>query len=463
MVTMAREYLAFDLGAESGRAMLGRLDSRRLELTELHRFPNQPLFAGGTLRWDIRRLFSEMQSALQRAPARIESVGIDTWGIDFALLDGSGALLENPFHYRDRRTEGVMDSVCARLPPERIYGVTGVQFLPINTLYQLCATGPDLLHRAETFLTIPDLLNYWLTGRRCSEYSNASTTQLLDARTRDWAWDLIAELGFPARLFQPMVQPGVEIGRLPSGVPVVAPACHDTGSAVAAIAMTPHSVFLSSGTWSLFGAELDAPILTPLARERNFTNEGGVCGTIRFLKNIAGLWLLQSCRNCWSAEGRDFSYDQLLQAAAREPAHRSVVDPDHPSFLDPPHMPRAIAEYCEKNAQSVPQSPPAFVRAILESLALKYRDVLESLEEVTGRSFTEIRIVGGGSRNRLLNQFTADATGRSVVAGPVEATALGNIAMQMLATGAVSSLADARALIEESFPVERFAPGGGYT
>lgn len=460
---MTRHYLAFDLGAESGRAILGRLESDHLEISELHRFPNMPLQTDDSLRWDIRRLFGEMRRALDLAPENLTSIGVDTWGIDFALLDGDGALRENPFHYRDRRTEGVMEAVCAKIPRERIYAATGIQFLPINTLFQLCATKvPD---RAEAFLTIPDLLNYWLTGRQVSEYTNASTTQLLDARTRDWAWDLIAELNLPRHIFRPIIQPGTILGALQSavstklaGVPVIAPACHDTGSAVAAIRMSPRSAFLSSGTWSLFGAELAEPNLTSLAFERNFTNEGGVCGTIRFLKNIAGLWLLQACRNAWSQEGRDFSYDELLRVAAASPALDSIVDPDHPSFLHPPHMPQAIAAYCAETRQQVPQSPPAVARMILESLARKYRDVLESLEQVTKKPFDEIRVVGGGSRNRLLNQLTADATGRRIAAGPVEATALGNIAMQMLATGAVSSLAEARAVIGNSYPAEYFQP-----
>lgn len=433
--------------------MLGRLQAGRLELTELHRFPNPPVDDGATLRWDVQRLYAEMQRALKMAP-RVESMGVDTWAVDYALLDRDGALLENPFHYRDRRTEGMMERLCAKIPRERLYAITGIQFLQINTLFQLCATPLD---RAESLLTIPDLLNYWLTGRRAAEYTNATTTQLLDARTREWSWELIDELNFPRRIFQPVVEPGTRLGEH-RGIPVIAPACHDTGSAVAAIAMTPASVYLSSGTWSLLGAELEQPILTPLALERNFTNEGGVCGTIRFLKNIAGLWLLQASVKAWSAEGHNFSYAELMDAAAKEPASRSIVDPDHPSFLNPPDMPRAIAAYCQANGLAVPQTPPAFARAILESLALKYRDVLRSLEEVTGRRFEEIRVVGGGSRNRLLNQLTADATGRVVIAGPVEATALGNIAMQMLATGAVASLEDARRIIAESFPLERFRP-----
>jgi rhamnulokinase len=447
------DYLAFDLGAESGRAMLGRLRDGLLELTEIHRFPNQPLHENTSLKWDIRRLWSEVTHALDRAPKQLASIGVDTWGVDFALLDAQGELIEDPYHYRDRRTEGVMDRVFARVSRERIYATTGIQFLPFNTLYQLCATPPEVIERSACLLMIPDLLNYWLTGVRSAEYTIATTTQLVDARTRVWAYDLMAELGLPARLFPPIIEPGRELGRA-GGVPVIAPACHDTGSAVAAIEMSPESAFLSSGTWSLLGAELDAPVITARARDLNFTNEGGVCGTIRLLKNIAGLWLLQSCRRSWP----EVPYDDLLNAAVSEPAFQSLIDPDHPAFLNPPDMPEAIAAYCVRTGQPAPVSPPAFARAIFESLALKYRAVLESLQEITGRRFREIRVIGGGSRNRVLNQLTADATRCAVIAGPVEATALGNIAMQMLATGAVATIADARAIIARSFPTERFAP-----
>jgi rhamnulokinase len=450
---MTADYLAFDLGAESGRAMLGRLRDGRLALEEIHRFPNQPLHENGSLRWDIRRLWVEMRQALDGAPKALASIGVDTWGVDFGLLDAKGELIENPYHYRDTRTEGVMDSVFMRVSRERIYTTTGIQFLPFNTLYQLYATSPEVIERSECLLTIPDLLNFWLTGKRASEYTIATTTQLIDARTRAWAFDLIAELQLPARLFQPIVESGAEIGSW-KDVPVIAPACHDTGSAVAAVEMSPDSAFLSSGTWSLLGAELTRPVITPRARDLNFTNEGGACGTVRVLKNIAGMWLLQSCRRSWP----ECSYEDLLSAAKRQPAFISLIDPDDPVFLNPPDMPEAIAAYCVRTGQPTPASPPAFARAILESLALKYREVLESLEEITGRRFREIRVIGGGSRNRLLNQFTADATGRTVIAGPVEATSMGNIAMQMLATGAVATLSEARAIIAQSFATDRFEP-----
>lgn len=466
---VSAHFLAFDLGAESGRAVLGRLRSGVLDVTEICRFPNQPLQWHDSLRWDIQRLWSGMKSALDHLPvSKLDSIGVDTWGVDYALLDRRGALLEDPYHYRDTRTDGVMDSVFERIPREEIYAATGIQFLPFNTLYQLyaaCRSTPALIGSAQTLATIPDLLNYWLTGNLASEYTNATTTQMVDANTRGWAGGLLDRLDLPARLLTPIVEPGSVIGSLKNavsgrleGTPVIAPACHDTGSAVAAVSMPGKSAFLSSGTWSLLGSELPAPVITARSRDLNFTNEGGVCGTIRLLKNIAGLWLLQACRTCWAESGHKFDYAGLLAAAEKEEPLRCLIDPDDPAFLHPGNMLDSIAGFCRRTGQPVPANPPAYTRAILESLAFKYRVVLESLEQLTGIQFEEIRIMGGGSKNRLLNQFTADATGRTVVAGPAEATALGNIAMQMLATGAAASLAEARRVIDRSFPVERFEP-----
>jgi rhamnulokinase len=362
-----------------------------------------------------------------------------------------------------------MDLVFARVPADEIYATTGIQFLPFNTLFQLYAaaqTSPRLLDAATTLFTIPDLLNYWLTGTIRAELTNATTTQFVAAKSRSWATDLLSTLGLPTRLLPPLVEPGTELGRVSTevsteiaGTRVVAPACHDTGSAVASVNVGGNRAFVSSGTWSLLGTEVPAPIITPKSRELNFTNEGGVCGTTRLLKNIGGMWLLQSCLRSWAAAGSRHEYGELL-AAADDPryAFRVLFDPDHGSFLHPPDMVSAISRYCVDTGQPQPESPAAFTRAILESLAFKYRYVLDSLETLTGVRLTEVQIVGGGSRNRLLNQFTADATGRTVYAGPVEATALGNIAMQMVATGTVASLADARRIIERSFPVDRFVP-----
>jgi rhamnulokinase len=463
-------FLGFDLGAESGRAVVAQLDRGVLTMREVRRFANEPVRYNGALQWDILRLWQEMRGTLdETAGTRFSSIGLDAWGCDFALLGEQGNLLENPYHYRDARTDGVMESVTARVPPERIYGATGVQFLPFNTLYQLyaaCQQTPRLVDAAASLATIPDLLNYWLTGQLRSEFTIASTTQFVDARTRTWATALLSELDLPVHLLAPIVEPGTRVGTIGArlsaahaGTPVIAPACHDTGSAVASVVSGGRTAFLSSGTWSLLGTELAAPVVTERARQLNFTNEGGVCGTTRLLKNIAGLWLLQSCRRVWTAAGTTYSYDELMAAAADEThAFAALFDPDHPEFLHPEDMVVAIAGYCRDTGQAEPSGPPAYARAILESLAFKYRIVLEALEALTGLQFEEIRVVGGGARNRLLNQFTADATGRRVVAGPVEATALGNVAMQMVATGAVGSLEEARGIIDRSFPVEQYDP-----
>jgi len=466
-------FLAFDLGAESGRAILGRLQRGVLDIRETRRFPNEPIRQNESLFWDILRLWHEIGQALSDAAGTpLASVGVDGWGVDYALLGERGNLLENPRHYRDPRNQGMMEAVFERVSREDIYAVTGIQFLQINTLFQFyaaCRLTPDVVDAAHALVTIPDLLNYWLSGRLCSEYTIATTTQFVDARTRTWATHLLSAIGLPTRVLAEIVQPGTVVGELRkeaapalAGTPVVAPACHDTGSAVASVCAGGSTAFISSGTWSLLGTELDAPVMTAQARDLNFTNEGGVCGTIRLLKNISGLWLLQACRRSWVVDGHPLDpldYDALLSAAAdHRLAFASLVDPDHPAFLNPTDMPAEIARYCRRTSQPEPSGPPAFARAILESLAMKYRAVLESMEGLTGRRVEQIRIVGGGSRNRLLNQFTADATGRTVLAGPIEATALGNIAMQMLATGAVSSLTEARAVIDRSFPVERFEP-----
>ena len=470
---MSTRFLAFDLGAESGRAILGRLQRGILSLEELYRFPNDPVRYNRELHWDLPRLWLEIRRGLDRAAHhRVDSIGVDAWGCDYALLGEQGTLVENPYSYRDARTDGVMQEVCDRVGAARIYSATGIQFLAFNTLFQLyaaCRATPRLVHASNALATIPDVINYWLSGHLQAEYTNATTTQMIDASTRSWACALLEELELPSRLLLPLTQPGSIIGKITAdanaalaGTPVIVPACHDTASAVASVEAGGTNAFLSSGTWSLLGTERAAPVITDRTRELNFTNEGGVCGTTRLLKNIGGLWLLQACRRSWAQNGgREYDYEELLAAAGNEPhAFRSLFDPDYRGFLHPDDMAGAIAQYCRQTGQPEPAGPAAYTRSILESLAFKYRGVLESLEEVTGTRFAQIRIVGGGSRNRLLNQFTANATGRPVVAGPVEATALGNIAMQMLATGAVSSLADARQVIDRSFPVERFEPSG---
>jgi rhamnulokinase len=379
-------------------------------------------------------------------------------------------LLQNPYHYRDRRTEGIMEDVINRIGKEEIYNATGIQFMPINTLYQLLAAHrqtPKTLDAAKYLLTIPDLFNYWLSGNAVCEFTNATTTQMVDPVKRTWATALMQRLELPDHLPAPIVEPGSIIGTLLpdigghsslAGTLVIAPACHDTGSAVAAISARDGTAFLSSGTWSLLGTELDAPVITPDALRMNFTNEGGVNGTTRLLKNVMGLWMLQGCRKSWTAHGLSFDYGELIELAVRQTPLSHLVDPDDGSFLRPPDMLAAINQFCVRTHQPVPQEAGAYVRTVLESLAFKYRFVLRDLEHVSGKHIGQIRIIGGGSKNRLLNQLTADATGRKVLAGPAEATALGNVAIQILATGEAASLAEVRAIVDRSFPTEIFVP-----
>lgn len=467
----SKPYLAFDFGAESGRAVLAHLQSGILTTKEVHRFPNEPVEYGGSLHWDAPRLWFEVRKALARlGEAELAGIGVDAWGVDYALLGERGELLHNPYHYRDRRTERVMEEVFRKVAREEIYQATGIQFMPINTLYQLFAARrqtPKMVEAARYLLTIPDLFNYWLTGNAVCEFTNATTTQMVDPVKRAWAAGLMQRLELPVHLPAPIVEPGSIIGALLpdiaghtslAGTPVIAPACHDTGSAVAAISARDGTAFLSSGTWSLVGTELDSPVITSDALRMNFTNEGGVNGTTRLLKNVMGLWMLQACRQSWTAQGLSSDYRELIELATREPSFRHLVDPDEESFLRPPDMLAAINQFCIRTHQPVPQEPGAYVRAVLESLALKYRLVLRNLEHVSGKHIKQIRIIGGGSKNRLLNQLTADATGRKVLAGPAEATALGNLAVQILATGGAASLQEVRAIVDRSFPTEVFEP-----
>lgn len=467
-------YLAFDLGAESGRAFLGSLHTGKLEIREIHRFANEPVDYGGTMHWDAPRIWLEMRKALAivETPrsSRLAGIGVDAWGVDYALLSQRGELLQNPFHYRDARNISAFDEVLALVPRADIYRATGIQLMVINTLYQLFAAQrdtPKILAAADKMLMMPDLFHYWMTGNAVCEYTDASTTQFMNPVTRKWAVDLLERLGLPSRLPAEIVEPGSVVGYLLPGIsrnaslngtPVIAPGSHDTASAVAAITARGHAAFISSGTWSLIGTELPAPILTDEAMRFNFTNEGGVCGTTRLLKNVMGLWMLQCCRRAWLAAGRDYDYGQLTDEAEHAAPFRSVVSPDSGLFLSPADMPAAIDEFCRKTDQPNPDSPGAYTRAILESLALKYRVILRDMASVTGRPTEQIRVIGGGSKSRLLNQFTADATGKKVLAGPTEAAVLGNIGVQMLATGSAGSLEEMRAIVERSFPVDIYEP-----
>ena len=466
-----KSFLALDLGAESGRAILARLHSGVLTTQEIHRFKNEPVEYGGSLHWDVTRLWWEVRKALLGLEEmELAGIGVDAWGVDYALLGERGELLQNPYHYRDARTNGVMQDVFRKVAKEEIYSATGIQFMPINTLYQLYAAvrdTPALLKAAERLVMIPDLVHYWLTGNAVCEFTNATTTQLVNPATRTWATELMRRLELPTNLLAEIVEPGTQVGTLLpsisrnsalSATRVIAPATHDTGSAVAAISARDGTAFLSSGTWSLLGTELDAPVISPEALRHNFTNEGGVNGTTRLLKNVMGLWMLQCCRQSWTAQGQSCDHLELMELAAREDSFRCLVDPDHASFLRPSDMPAAIDQFCAKTHQPSPKSVGGYVRAILESLAFKYRLVLHNLEQLIGRRIHQIRVIGGGSKNRLLNQMTADATGRKLLAGPAEATALGNVAIQILATGGASSLKEVRQIIDRSYPVEGFEP-----
>ena len=469
------KFLAFDLGAESGRGVIGGFDGKRLSLEEVHRFSNGAVHLPDGLHWDVLRLFEEIKRGIglcvKRHGRGISAMGIDTWGVDFALLDCRDALLGNPHHYRDPRTDGMLEEAFKRVPKRKIFEMTGIQFMKVNTLYQLVAMSLEkspLLEVAASLLTIPDLFNFWLTGRKVCEFTNATTTQFYDPRQRDWARELFNRMDLPTRILQQVVQPGTVLGPIlqkvgeetgMGEVTVVAPACHDTGSAVAAVpAEVKDYVYISSGTWSILGVEVPEPIISETALEYNFTNEGGVGGTFRFLKNIMGLWLVQECRREWGRGGSDLSYDDLTRMASEASAFGPVVEPDDDSFIGMGDMPGRIVKFCSKTGQKPPEGVGGIVRCALESLALKYRYVLERLEEILQRRLEVIHIVGGGGKNRLLCQLTADVTGRPVLTGPVEATAIGNILVQAMATGHLDSLADARSVVRRSVDVETYEP-----
>jgi rhamnulokinase len=481
MATKTTDYLALDLGAESGRGMLGRFDGERLTLEEVHRFPNGPVRMLDTIHWDVPRLFAEIKTAIGLAAAGhpgLDGVGVDTWGVDFGLVGRGETLLGNPVHYRDRRTDGMIEAVCQIIPRERIYELTGMQFIPINTLYQLMAmkvAHSPLLDVAETLLMMPDLFGWLLTGRRAGERTDASTTQLLNPTDGTWSTELCDGLGLPRAILPELIEPGSVLGPLrasvaeelglSSALTVIAPATHDTASAVAAVPVRgsspqspPDWAYISSGTWSLLGVEVPSPVITEATRRANFTNEGGVAGTTRLLKNIMGLWLVQECRRTWARAGVEYTYEHLIQHAMSAPPFRTLVEPDDSSFLAPGDMPARLTAYAVRTGQPEPRDEGAFIRCALESLALKYRWTIRRLDAILGTKIQAVHVVGGGSRNALLCQFTADACGIPVHAGPVEATAAGNILLQAMARGRVGNLREARAIVAASFPVETYEP-----
>lgn len=453
--------LAADLGAESGRIMQIAFDGRAFEVRELQRFPNIPVRVHQTLYWDVLRLWNDVKSGIDSADRRPDSIGVDTWGVDFALLDRDGNLLANPVHYRDARTDGMMEWVFERVPRRDVFERTGIQFMQLNTLFQIASlarANSPVLEMAHTFLLMPDLLNSWLTGTRQCEFTNVTTTQMYNPVLGDWDREMLATLGVPTHIFPQIVQPGTRLGEY-DGVPVIAPATHDTASAVVAVPTTTDNfAFLSSGTWSLFGLELDRPVITEETYRANVTNEGGAYGTFTFLKNVVGLWIAQQCRATWRAEGHEYSYDDLVREASQARPFQAFIDPDDPLFIPHGDMPARIREYCQRTGQYVPQTVGETIRTAYESLALKYRLVIDCLAELTGRTVDRLHIVGGGARNKLLNQMAANATGRQVVAGPYEGTALGNGIVQLIELGALANIAEARDILSRTIETSTYDP-----
>ncbi len=471
-------YLGIDLGAESGRVMAGAWDGRAMHVRELHRFANGPVPLAGTLRWNVLQLWAEIQAGLSLAAKyygdSVVSVGVDTWGVDFVLLTKGGEILGQPYHYRDSRVNGMFNHAFSQVPRPEIFARTGLQFMEINTLYQLLAlkqTHPDLLEMADCLLMMPDFFHWCLCGSRVAEFTNATTSQCLDPVRRDWAFGMLEKFGLPARIFPKVVPPGTELGTLRESVrqrtglgpiKVVAPPTHDTASAVAAIPTSNTGktdwAYISSGTWSLMGIETPNAVLTDKVLQLNFTNEGGIDGTFRLLKNITGLWLVQQCKKSFEAGGKTFDYAELTRLAEASEGPRAILDPDDAGFANPPDMPTAIRQACRDTSQPAPESEGALVRCVLESLAAKYAVVLRGLEELAGNRIDVIHVVGGGSNNALLNQLAANSCGRPVVAGPAETTVLGNLLSQARAAGELKSLAEMREAVRNCSPLRVFEP-----
>jgi rhamnulokinase len=466
--------LAVDLGAGSGRVVAGIYNGTRLELNELNRFANEPIKEADGWHWNFDALLNHIKQGIALAVKQygeaVESVGVDTWGVDYGLLDDRGKLLGAPFQYRDGRTQGMQEEAFRRMPREDIYRRTGIQFMFFNTLFQLLAElkSPGRLNRAGQLLFMPDLIHFALTGVRVNEKSIASTSQLLNPHTQTWENKIIKTMGFPEKIFGKLVDAGTVLGALQPDVAaetgakkmqVIAPAGHDTASAVVGVpAEEPEPVFLSSGTWSLMGRELNQPVISDASYQATFSNEGGVINTTRLLKNIAGMWLLQECKRAWDNAGKPVSYDALERQAQQSSPFTTFIDPDAPDFQAPMDMPAAISAFCHRTGQIVPADLGAFTRVIFESLALKYRFVKETLARVTGKAIDRIYLVGGGCKNQLLNQFAADALNCTIVAGPVEATSIGNMIMQLYALGEIRSLSEGRSLIRRSFETKIFEP-----
>jgi rhamnulokinase len=470
-----KKFLAVDFGAESGRAVVGWIDGGRIRMEEIHRFSNRQVTIEGHLHWDINYLFEELKQSLSLAAKHghddIESIGIDTWGVDFALVGKDRRLLGLPFSYRDHRTDGIMEQVFKKMAPEEIYSSTGIQFMQFNTLYQLYSvmcSQPEVISACDRLLFLPDLFGFLLTGKEFSEYTIASTSQMLDVRAKSWSEQVLTRVGLPTGIMAPIVFPGTKVGPVQQDIlkeagftrrmDLVAVGCHDTASAIAAVpASGSNWAYISSGTWSLIGIEADGPIIAE-ETAGDFTNEGGVGGKIMFLRNVAGMWLLQECRRIWREHGREYSYERLVEMAGEKDDFPSLIDPDDRLFLNPPSMPDAIENYCERTGQAGPSSDWETVRCIFQSLAVKYKSIIQKIQRITGRKIETLHIVGGGSQNGTLNQMTADACGILVSAGPVEATALGNVMVQAIADGEIKSLSEGREIIGRSFPAVNYYP-----
>lgn len=469
------KMLAIDLGASSGRGIVGTFDGQKISLAENHRFPNEPVMAAGQFTWDILRIYHEIKNSIRKCALGddrdIASIGIDTWGVDFGFLDKHGKLLGNPVHYRDARNDSMPEYAATLVDPDFVYEKTGIQVVDFNTLYQLLVVkrdSPEILDAAHDMLFIPDLLSYFLTGEKRTEYTIASTSQLLDAKARDWSWEVIDKFGLPRKLFSKIAMPSTPLGALRPDVledvgninaKVVSVAAHDTASAVMAVpALKDDFIWISSGTWSIMGTETKEPVISDKSREYNFTNEGGADRTIRFSKNITGLWLEQESKRQWEREGEKLTFPDLSAAAAASKPFMCFIDPDDPRFAAPGNLPRRIAEYCKETNQEIPQTKGEIVRCILESLALKYRATVEQTDELCGKRIPQINIVGGGTQEKQLSAFTASACGRPVVTGPIEATALGNIVSQAIAAGEIKDMREGRQVIADSFEILHYEP-----
>ena len=470
---MTKRVLAFDFGASSGRAIIGCFDGDKITLEEVHRFSNDPVSVGGTVYWDVLRLFYEIKQGIIKAKIAggFDSIGIDTWGVDFGLIDSEGKLMENPVHYRDARTAGLVDEAFKTMPKEKLYGITGIQFMELNTLFQLISLKkyrPWMLERADKMLFMPDLFGYMLTGKMCAEYSIASTSQLIDLDKRTWSKEILDAFGIKESVFAPLVQPGTVLGELSKEiceecgvdpVPVISVCGHDTQSAITSVPCEDGDfAFLSSGTWSLFGTELDKPIVNETSMNINITNEGGFDGSTGFLKNIIGLWLIQESRRQWKREGKEYSYADLEKLALAAEPFKCFIDPDAPEFVPHGNIPERVREFCRKTGQYVPETVGEIMRCIYESLAMKYRLTFEKLRECTERDYPVIHIIGGGTKDGLLCQMTANSCDRTVKAGPIEATVMGNVAVQLMSNGSVENIGQARKIVAESSELKTFEP-----